>query len=288
MMKNLKLNHFSILLLFTVVFSFQKSEAQSAWTKKKGELYSQISFNTIPNYNSIYSDSEYTTSREITDNTIQLYGEYGLSDDLTLLVNIPIKSIQTGAIIENSTFPLTISETSETTLGNLQVGVKHKLYSGKFVLAGQLNIEANTSSFDISSGIRSGYDAWTFTPTLNIGRGYSNFYFQAFTGVDIRTNSYSSNFKIGGELGITAIKRVVLVGFIDVVKSFTNGDITFPASSLETGLYINDQEYTAIGLKGLYSFTDSFGITAGLNSAFSANHVPKQMALSAGLFYKIN
>lgn len=286
-MNSLKFYYISVIFLLFFCFSIQKSKAQSAWTKKKGELFSQISYTTIPDYSEIFNDNDYITSRSITDNTIQLYGEYGLNDNLTVLVNVPFKLIKTGAAIENSTLPLSIVETSKTGLGNIQIGLKRNIYKGKFVLSGQLNIEANTSVFDLDSGIRTGYNAWTFTPTINIGKGYSDYYFQGFTGIDIRTNSYSSNFRAGVEFGLTSIKKTILIVFVDVVESLNNSDVVLPATSLETALYINNQEYAAYGLKGLYSFTEKFGVSGGFGGAFSANNVAKQAALSAGLFFKI-
>ncbi|WP_290696923.1 hypothetical protein [Lacinutrix sp.] len=286
-MNNFKYFYILVLSLMFCCFSIHKSNAQSAWTKKKGELFSQISYTTIPNYSEIFNENEFFTSRSITDNTIQLYGEYGLNDNLTLLVNVPFKSIKTGDVIENSTLPLSIVEATETRIGNIQVGLKQNIYKGKFVLSGQLNVEANTSTSNLASGIRTGYNAWTFTPTLNIGKGYSNYYFQGFIGADIRTNSYSSNFRIGGEFGLTSIKKTTLAVFVDVVESFNNGDVVLPITSLETALYINNQEYGSFGLKGLYNFTDNFGVSAGFGGAFFANNVAKQAALSVGLFYKI-
>lgn len=287
-MNTLKLRHLLCLILFTFIFSFKMINAQGAWTKNKGELYTQLSFSTIPSYDEIFSDNTYMTSREITDNTIQLYAEYGLIDKWTLIVNIPIKSISAGNIVDNPTFSPSITEDSKTALGNIQIGLKRKLYDKTFVLSGRFNIETNTGNFYADSGIRTGYDAWTFTPTLNLGKGYSNYFFQMFTGVEFRTNNYNSNFKIGGEFGYTAINNINLIAFLDAVVSFNNGDIILPQNNLETALYINNQEYVAFGLKGSYSFTQNFGLNLGLGGAISANNVAKQLALSGGVFYKMN
>ncbi|WP_299886206.1 hypothetical protein [uncultured Lacinutrix sp.] len=286
-MNNFKLYCIFVLSLSFFCFSIQNAKAQSAWTKKKGKLFSQISYSTIPNYSEIFNDKDYITSRSISDNTLQLYGEYGVNDNLTLLVNVPFKLIKTGDAIENSTVPLSIVSTRKSGFGNIQIGLKHNIYRGKMIVSGQLTVEANTSFFDKTSGIRSGYDAWTFTPTVNVGKGYENYYFQGFIGADIRTNDYSSNFRIGGEFGLTSIKKTTLIVFVDIIESFNNGDIILPQTSLETALYINNQDYAAYGLKGLYSLTDNLGFSVGFGGAFSANNVAKQAALSAGLFFKI-
>lgn len=69
-----------LLLLLFVSYS---TIAQSPWTQKNGEFYTQFGFSTIPNYTGIFGDPDYNTERNITDNTFQLYGEYGLSDKTT-------------------------------------------------------------------------------------------------------------------------------------------------------------------------------------------------------------
>ncbi len=286
-MKHKKGKFFSHLIIVAILLIFQESKAQSAWSQKKGEIYSHLSYSLISNYSDIYSKTAYSTTRKISDNTLQLYGEYGLSDKLTLIVSLPLKSISTGTEVAASMLPLSIDKGSKTALGNVIIGIKHKIFDRKFVLSGQLNMEANTGSSDLDLGIRTGLNAWTFTPTLNFGRGYNNYYVQAFSGIALRTNNYSSNFKLGGEFGWTSIKNITLIGFIDIVASFKNGTVMLPNSTFETALYLNNQEYTAVGLKAVYHFTDNFGFTMGLGGALSANNVPKQLALSGGLFYQL-
>lgn len=278
-MKNL--TKLIILLLSISAFS------QSPWTQKKGKSYTQLSFTSIANYNALFGDPDYNTEREITDNTLQFFGEYGLSDKTSLLVNIPFKMIKTGDLTSPSitAIPLTSSAT-ESSLGNIEIGLKHNFYNKKWLLSGQFSIEANTSSYDASSGIRTGYDAWSFSPLLLAGRGFGKTYVQGFLGANIRTNDYSSNFRIGGELGRKLGKHIWLIGFVDVSKSLENGDIVLPAQNRLTGLYVNDQEFGAFGLKAIGEFSDKFGLTVGYGSAFFGNNVAKQGALTFGLYQK--
>jgi hypothetical protein len=270
-------------LLFFIFISYL-SHAQGAWTQKKGEAYTQISFTTINSYNTIFGNPDYLTEREITDNTLQLYGEYGLSDKTTLILNIPLKLIETGALVGNGT-PISTAN-SLTSLGNIELGLKHQFYNKKWVIAGQLNVEANTSVFDNPSGIRTGVDAWTFTPTLNFSRSFNGFYVQAFTGVNLRTNNYSHNYKIGGEIGTRPLKNILLIAFIDFVESFENGNIILPTTNQLTALYVNNQEYTGYGLKVLGEITNKFGLNAGFGGAFSGNNVAKSPAITFGIYNK--
>ena len=271
------------IFVFIAIFSASFLFAQSPWTQEKGKFYTQFSFTTIANYDEVFGDPEYTTDREITDNTFQLYGEYGLSSKTTLLVNIPVKFIKTGDVVNGIAF---ITEDSKTAFGNISLGLKHQFYAKKWIISGQLNIEANTGTFEAASGIRTGQDAWTFTPTLNIGRSFEKFYVQAFTGFDVKTNKYSNNFKIGGEIGTKVHSKIWLVGFVDIVNSFNDGDVNLPLSNFGTALYINNQEYGAFGLKAIGELNNSFGGVLSFGGAFSGNNVAKQAALSVGIYHK--
>ncbi|MFY0602398.1 MAG: hypothetical protein JXQ93_00505 [Flavobacteriaceae bacterium] len=259
---------------------------QSPWTQKKGKAYTQLSFTSISEYNSLFGDPDYLTERTITDNTLQFYGEYGLTDKTSLVLNLPFKMIKTGELT-NSGLLLPFSQSgSESSFGNIEVGIKHVLSQKKWILSGQFNIEANTGSYNNISGIRTGYDAWSFTPLFLAGRSFGNTYLQGFVGANIRTNNYSSNFKIGGEIGTKAFKNIWLIGFVDISSSFKNGDIALPASNLVNGLYVNDQEYGAFGIKVIGEFSKNFGLTGGFGGAFSGNNVAKRAALSFGIYHK--
>jgi hypothetical protein len=269
--------------LYTIIaiLSAQFLLAQSPWTQEQGKFYTQLSFTTISNYDEIFGDPDYQTDRKITDNTLQLYGEYGISDKTTLVVNLPVKFISTNDAVSGTPF---ISEDSQSAFGNISVGVRQQFYKKKWIISGQLNVEANTSSFETASGIRSGRDAWTFTPTLNIGRSFEKFYIQAFTGIDIITNDYSNNFKIGVEIGTKVHSKIWLVGFVDIVNSFNDGDVNLPLSNLATALYVNNQEYGAFGLKAIGEINNSFGGILTFGGAFSGNNVAKQAALTFGIY----
>ena len=277
-------NCIKILVFFISASAF----AQSPWTQKKGEFYTQLSFTTIPSYTDVFGDPDYKTLGEITDNTIQFYGEYGFSDKTSLIVNLPLKLIS----INDFEDPRIdcggdcSEDFKESALGNLEIGLKHNFYRKDWILSGQFSVEANTGSYDATSGIRTGYDAFTFTPLFTAGRSFDKTYIQSFIGANIRTNDYSSNFKIGGEVGYKITKGIWLIGFVDIVKSLKNGDIVLPLENTLTALYVNDQDYGAYGLKGIGEFTNKFGLTAGLGGAFFGNNVAKQVALNFGLYHK--
>ena len=263
--------------------------SQSPWTKKKNEGYVQLNFTSLASYNKVFGNPEYDTQREITDNTLQLYGEFGITDNTTLFANVPLKVLKSGDFSKDMSLALSTFRTTkatETTLGNIQLGVKHNFINKKWLISAQLAVEANTSSYNADAGLRSGYDAWTVTPLFLAGRGFDKWYIQSFIGADIRTNNYSSNFKLGGEVGYKTFDWLWIAGFLDGVASFKNGDIALPQENLATALYINDQSYAAFGLKFIAEFNKKFGANVGLGGAFAGKNVPKVQAISFGLFHK--
>lgn len=273
------------ILLSLLLLSSTLSFAQSPWTQKKGKAFTQISYSTISEYKALFGSPDYATERVITDNTIQIYGEYGLSDKTSLVLNLPIKLLKSGSAINPNVLALTKSD-NLTAFGNMELGVKHNFYNKKWLVTGQLNIEANTSSYDKPTGLRSGIDAFTVTPLITAGRGYNKLYYQAFVGAHLRTNNYSSALKVGGEIGVKPINRLWLIAYVDVVSSFNNENRQLPLENVLTGLYLNDQEYGGFGLKAVGEFTNKFGATASFGGAFFGNNVAKKAAYNFGLYHK--
>jgi hypothetical protein len=264
-----------LFLLFISINSF----AQSPWTKDKGDLFTQFSFTTISNYDEIFGDPDYNIAGNISDKTYQIYAEYGLSDKTSLLLNLPYKWIKNEGLVA----PCPEYTNDKSSFGNIEVGLKHQFYNKGWVLAGQISSELNTSSYDDATGIRTGYDAFTFTPLFLAGKSFGKTFLQTNIGVQLRTNKYSSNFKVGAEYGGKIFTNLWLIGYVDIVKSFENGDIVLPPRNIGTALFVNNQEYGAYGLKTIWKFCD-LGVTAGFGSAFYGNNVPKAAAISFGIF----
>ncbi|MEO1011727.1 MAG: hypothetical protein AAFX53_10510 [Bacteroidota bacterium] len=259
---------------------------QGAWTQAKNTSYIQLSFYSISGYEELFANPDRDTEREISDNTLQLYGEYGLTDATTLIVNVPFKFLRSGRLnLQEFRMPFS-EEGSRTALGNIGLGVKHRLLNDKWVLSAQLNVETNTSTFFEEEALRSGYDTWTIAPRLNVGRSFDRMFVQAYTGVDTRFNGYSSNFRLGADFGILPLDRLWVIAFMDSSVSFQNGDIVLPPGNLLNGLYVNDQEFLAVGLKGIFEITDALGLMAGFTGAASGNNVPKRGVLGFGVFGK--
>lgn len=113
------------LLIFLISFS---ALSQGPWTKEKGSYYLQSSYSTIQNYSSLFGDPDYTTERKLTDNTFQFYGEYGFTDKLTLILNLPLKHIKSGDLVVKENSNPATKAANETSLGNIEMGLKYNFY----------------------------------------------------------------------------------------------------------------------------------------------------------------
>lgn len=261
---------------------------QSAWNIKENSWFAQLNVTSIGPYSDLFVNGNETaiTPREISDNTIQFYVEYGINNKTSLSLGLPVKYITTGS--QTTLGDPIISENKITSLGNIGFGIKRNLYEGGVVVSAGLYVEANTGRYNDASGIRTGYDAWTITPAVIIGKSFDNLFLQSSLSTGFRTNNYSQFFRGNAELGYKFMGKLWAIFYLDYKASFDNGTIVLPENNLSTSLYVNDQEYFGYGLKAIYDLTEQFGITAGFGGAFSANAEARKAAFNLGLFMNLS
>ncbi len=260
--------------------------AQSPWVAEKGKGYMQIGFTTIGPYSDLFAkDNTYSLTREVSDRTIQLYGEYGIGSSTSVLASLPFKMMETGEqLLQSTTNPNAAG--SFTSLGNIQIAARHNFINKDFVLSGQLTMELPTAGYDEPTGLRGGLEALSVIPSLSVGKGFEKFYGYLSSGVAIRSNDYSSDFRLGGELGYKVLEQVYLIAVLDVVSNFENGNAVESPTQLQSGLYLNNQSFFAYGFKTIIGFNSNFGITGAFYGAGSGNLIAKSPSLNVGAYYK--
>jgi len=276
-----------IILTFSFLLIINLLYAQSPWTQEQGSGFGQLSLMAIPTYNEFFdrdSDDLRTSNREYTEISTQAYIEYGVLDGTTVVLDAPIKFLSAkdglldslGVILESGNL---------TSLGNIKISARQRIYNDGVAVAAQLSVEIPTGKYDDATGLRTGYDAWTFTPSVSVGGGLGKGYIYGYGGVGIRTNDYSNYLNVGLEGGYHPFEPFWVMMFFDVLQSFDNGERIDPPNNLETGFYVNNQEWASLGLKLLYNINDNIGLTASTTlSAFAAHQVPASPSLSVGVF----
>ncbi|HNP07861.1 MAG TPA: hypothetical protein PKN99_09545 [Cyclobacteriaceae bacterium] len=274
-------------LSLIIILCSTSAMAQSPWVAEKGNGFAQLGYTTIGPYKDLFlSDGNaYPLSNEITDRTLQVYGEYGIGSGTSIITTIPVKILTSGGSLIPS-LPIRTRSGDFTTLGNIQLAARHNFVNKKVVFSGQLLAELPTSGYDEATGLRGGLNALSIIPTLSAGFSNEKLYEFVSVGAAIRSNDYSSEWRLGIELGYQLIKRIFIIGVIDIVQNFENGNAIESANQLGTGLYLNNQSYFAYGIKGIVGFTDSIGISGAFYGAGSGNLVAKSPSINFGLYYK--
>lgn len=280
---------FSLMVGLAILMSLPAKAAANPWAKPKGEGFFQLSYYTIGPYDRLFQDSggDFRLGREVTDASVEAYLEYGVTDAWTVVGVLPFKATETGDPVSDPTItPPTIAAGTFDRSGNMRVGARRQFVNGKYVLSGQFDVELPTGDFAPETGLSTGYDAYTFTPSVAAGKGWTRAYVYGYLGVDLRTNDFSSSWRTGFEGGYRFFGRLWLIGLLDVVGSFENGDIVLPQANLETGLYVNDQEYVAYGAKALIEITRKIGLQFTYYTAASGNNVASSPLSGFGVFVK--
>jgi len=262
--------------------------AQSPWLQDKRALLTQISFNIIPEYHQLFLNSgkTYDTERNIKDNTLQGWFDYGISDHTAMQMILPIKFMNAGQLVESHTTTPHTSSGSLQAFGNISLIWKQKLLHQAWILTNNLIMEFPTAHYQDDSGLRSGYDAWSISAALSTGRGFGRAYFYTHLGIGARSNNYSSFFTGGFEGGYQLSQHFWVAGVVSILQSFLNGSRQDPVNNLLTGLYVNNQEFIAGGLKLFGSIIpEKLGYSLSVFTAASGNFVAKSAPVNLAVFY---
>ena len=158
------------MLFRSSILGLNATQAQQAWTKEKGKFYGQIgtSFLTYKQLlNGKTKPTEWTNiNAKISDITVQAYGEYGITDKLTVSAQLPIRLLS----IKDIVAPNTLTAGTLTSLGNIQAALTANFYNKDgIVISGKANVGLPTAKYNAPTGLRTGFDATIIEPSLLVG-----------------------------------------------------------------------------------------------------------------------
>jgi hypothetical protein len=272
-----------LFLLFALIFT--KINAQQAWTRAKGTYYAQIGASYLKANKLLNGlDNSIPLNRDITDMTIQGYGEYGLTNRLTFSAQIPLKLLS----VSNTTNQPNVVDGSLITFSNIQAALTANFYNKNgYVIAGKTNIGLPTAKYQATTGLRSGFDATSVTPSLLAGFGHAKFFTSAEIGYVFRTNNYSNRYMAAWQIGKFFGKNKKILGILnlDLMKSDENGTYN-DGFSTTTGLYLDEQSYLSPGLKIGYKATQK--VMLWLSVGGGVGGVTRNIAASPGLSFSVS
>lgn len=269
--------------IMTILFLFFSDfiSAQSPWVPKKASGYVHISLGIIPTYNQVFQGNQTqvkTINSSITEWSTQVYGEVGVAKNWSLQLSIPYQYITSS---ENN------NSNSISGIGNIGWSIKQNILNKGIVAAWQLQVNLPAFSTNQQIGLRTGYEAFSFIPTFNIGQGFDQAYYYFYTGIGMYTNQLSNDYRFGGEVGKLLFKKLWTVLSIGVRERWNTKNIDENDPYLSTYSYVNNQSYTNFALKFIYQKNDNWGINGSTNIlSIRANNLPFQRPFSLGIYYK--
>lgn len=227
------------------------------------------------------------TLATVTDNTHQLYSEFGLSKRISLKAILPFRQVSTPKDITDISNN-TIKEGELSGIGNIIIGLKYQLLVDLPVSIG-LDLSLNTLDKKEEVGLRTGYEGYTIRPILAIGNSKGADYYFAEIQPGFTTNNYSGDLTLVGEYGSKIAEKIYLALYTQARLAFSNG--TFNASDAasfqKVGFYIDRQQYVTIGPKAAIVMSDKWGISLALFYTRGRAQAGSVYSTKLGLYYNL-
>ena len=278
----------SLITLISILLLTSSSMAGGPWVKKKGEAYFQFGAGIIPTTNMLFyrgNDVLYT-NRAITDINLSLYTEYGLTNKLTFITEIPFNFVSSNSSLDTLAILPLLQGGNLAGFGNINITPKYQLLNGTLKVSGGIKFTLPTGTFDNATGLRTAYETFGIMPILDLGFSKNKFYGFIETGYNYRTN-LADDFKFELEIGYKVYKNIyAILNFNSKFSTFNSSNL--PSFNEQTGLYANGQEYSALTLKLSAPLKNGFGInlhTTLLN--FHGHLVQKSPSIGGSIYYKL-
>ncbi len=271
--------------------------AGGPWPQKKGKGYFKLSEWWIvfdEHYTSSgFKDPNVTTG--IFNTTI--YGEYGFTDRLTGIINAPVFSRTYNNNIISMTNGAVIAEGEAFNgIGDFDLGLKYGLTQpgAKIPVAVTLTLGLPTGKTGAGTlgNLQTGDGEFNQLLQIDAGIGFQinssiAAYVSAYTGINNRSNGFSTEFRYGLEGGLGfASNRLWVTGRLIASESFKNGDTA--ATTTSTSIFANNSEFFSLGGEVSFYITKKIGVSASAASAVRGEIIAAATSYSVGVFLDLS
>ncbi len=271
------------LLILIFLFITSTEFFAGAWTQKKSSGYFQLGSQLLSAKKAYDADGNKFSIPDFNDITINFYGEYGLTNNFTVIANIPFyRSLKFDGLLPAG------EEVSKTGISDSHLGVKIKLKEfSQNVLSVTAMLGIPLGERNDSTGLWTGSEEWNQMVMINFGRSFYplDFYLSSSVGYNNRTNGFSDEIRYSLEGGYFVIKnKLLLILRLGGVASLKNGSLGNVSGV--AGLYANNQNFLAYGPEVHYSITNKIGLIAKFESGAMVKNAPSAIAYGFGIFFK--
>ncbi len=275
-----------LLILVMIIGPFQLI-AGGGWTPKKGEGFFMLSQRYIGGGYFANPYAKIIASPLATVMTTNIYGEYGLTNRFCAIVYSPFVTAvtqQSGIDSSGNSY----SKDKALGIGDIDLALKYRFLEKKGFNA-SVSLWAGINSGDYRSGttkeLHLGDDDFSQMLRFDISKGFKkNYWATMYAGFNNRTNNYSDEIRVGGEIGYNRKDKFFAVLKIDSKSSLFNGS---QPDSKYPGIYSNNLEYFGISPQVMYRFKHGFGIMGEVGFALHARNIIAAPSFSAGIFYDL-
>lgn len=279
------------IMLISLMFVFAGSSAFAAWTQPKGYAYNQLTIGyyvTDEKYTTLQLDSDGVVTGFPVDNhkvpsakfsstKITYYGEYGITDKLTIYTSIPYDWQRSDDTMRYA------AEDGPYGVGDINLGIRHSLIdniAGTGVLMsfqGEVKIPEAYDCGLITTHLSLGDCQYDATVALLFGRGLGKGYAWLNTGYKFRfendefdpaTFTPSDQIKISFGGGYAVTSWLSIRGIVDWTRSVGNAKVSPALLALDwpTGGSASNGDYVLIkDTLGLEPHALSVGIDLAFN-----------------------
>lgn len=260
------------LIIFLLLLPLAPIHAQSGWVKAPGQTYLQASYQGFVS-NQYYNPlGERLTTETFRQQSLQFYGEYGLTQRWDLILSMPLYRF--------NSFTTT---TWAHGIGDLRVELKYGLLTGKIPVAISIAPELPTGPNDNFATNRerafeqinlpTGDGEWNIWTTLAASHSFYPLplYLSTHAAFNYRTGYQGTNFrnqiKYGVELGYQPTKSIWLIGRAGALV--TIGDPTTTITVFPRG---DGTTYMSGSLAASYQFSPQWSLVGNLQGYFDGWH----------------
>lgn len=280
------MKRFLATVLFLAFAANLSSVYADGWTQRKGHGYYKLSFRYVSATSFYEPNGTQIDIPTLRDYTVSFYGEYGLTDRLSLFGYVPFfERITLNEQVGRESGFVFFEGDDITNVADPDIGVRYGLIQGgSTVLSASLRFGVPLGQDEQPNGLLTGDGELNQWAALEVGHSFWPIpaYAIATAGFNNRVNGFSDEFIYSLEGGYTFGSAVTVIGRLRGVESLKNGDDRIRGGS--NGLYANNQRYLAIGAEMIYTSPQSYGISFTLDGAAFGENVLAAPAFTLGVF----
>ncbi len=241
------------------------AQAQSGWTRAKNSWYAKTDLALFRSDTYYNPAGDKVQTAEFAQNSVNLYGEYGLTNRWTALLSWPV--LRTNAF-----------ERTETVVGvgDLRLETKYRFTGSQWPVSVSLAVEMPTGRANALAenedfpgnfiNLPTGDGEWNLWATAAASKSFGKVYGSLFAAYDFRTQyqglAFQDLYQFGAEVGYNPWAPLWLVAKLRT--QYSTGESQHPA---ELGFLRGDAtQYTAFNLESSWRITGRWGIALSFSN----------------------